>query len=48
VKVSKREVMVRYRESLRLAHPDHGGDATKASKAIIDITEARRVLLDSI
>lgn len=48
VKPTKKEVMVRYRESLRRAHPDHGGDEDLASKAINDITEARRVLLDSL
>lgn len=48
VKVSKKEVMARYRDSLRLAHPDHGGDGDVAHKKIIDITEARRVLLDSL
>lgn len=48
VGVSRREVMSRYRESLRRAHPDHGGDSTTAHKMILDITEARRVLLDSI
>lgn len=48
VKVSKKEVMARYRDSLRSAHPDHGGDGDVAHKKIIDITEARRVLLDSL
>lgn len=48
VRVSKREVMARYRESLRRAHPDHGGDDDTAHKEIIDITEARRVLLESM
>ena len=44
----KKEIMVRYRESLRKAHPDHGGDEAEASKAIVDITEARRVLLEML
>ena len=48
VRVSRREVMARYRDSLRLAHPDHGGDRDLAHKKIVDITEARRVLLDSL
>lgn len=48
ITVSKREIMTRYRESLRKAHPDHGGDERFASKAINDITEARRVLLETL
>ena len=46
VKPPKKEIMKRYRESLRRVHPDHGGSETAASKAIVDITEARRVLLE--
>jgi hypothetical protein len=46
--VSKKEVMARYRSSLRLAHPDHGGDDETAHRMIVDITEARRVLLESL
>ena len=48
LRVTRREVMSRYRESLRRAHPDHGGDDATAHKAIVDITEARRVLLESL
>lgn len=48
VKPGKREVMARYRASLREVHPDHGGDASVAGKRIDDITEARRVLLDAL
>jgi hypothetical protein len=48
ITVSKREIMTRYRESLRKAHPDHGGDERHASKAINDISEARRVLLETL
>lgn len=47
-KLSKREIMARYRDSLRRVHPDHGGSQTNASKAIEDITEARRVLLSTL
>jgi hypothetical protein len=46
--VSRREVMSRYRERLRHVHPDHGGDGDTAHRRILDITEARRVLLDSL
>lgn len=48
IKPGKRDIMSRYRDSLRRAHPDHGGDEGLASKLIIDITEARRVLIDSL
>jgi len=44
-KVTKKEVMARYRDQLRLVHPDHGGDEVEASAAIIDLGEARRILL---
>lgn len=47
VKPTKREVMAHYRESMRRAHPDHGGDKTRAAKVMSDITEARRVLLEA-
>jgi hypothetical protein len=48
VKPSKREVMSRFRASMRDAHPDHGGDEKRASKVMMDISEARRILLDSL
>lgn len=41
---TKREVAKAYRERMRAAHPDHGGAAVDASKAILDLNEARRVL----
>ena len=47
VKPSKREIQVRFRESLRDVHPDHGGDSRTASASINDLSEARRVLLSS-
>ncbi len=43
-KISKKEITSRYREGLRRAHPDHGGDESTASKAIIDLGEARKIL----
>ena len=46
VKPSKREIMSRYRDGVRRAHPDHGGAEAKASKALQDMSEARRVLLE--
>jgi hypothetical protein len=44
-KITKKEVMARYRDQLRAVHPDHGGDEVVAGKAIIDLGEARRILL---
>jgi hypothetical protein len=41
---SKREVTKRYRVRMRDVHPDHGGAAVDASKAILDLNEARRIL----
>jgi hypothetical protein len=45
---SKRDIMTRYRDGLRRVHPDHGGDEGQASRAINDITEARRILLEAL
>jgi hypothetical protein len=44
-KVTKKDVMARYRDILRSVHPDHGGDEVVAGKAIGDLHEARRILL---
>lgn len=44
---SKRDVMARFRDRLRDLHPDHGGDEATASKAIGELTDARRVLIES-
>jgi hypothetical protein len=38
-------VQRRFRELLRLAHPDHGGEAEAAAARIAELTEARRILL---
>jgi hypothetical protein len=43
-KLSKKDITTRYREGLRHAHPDHGGDEAAASKAIHDLGEARKIL----
>lgn len=48
ITITKREVMSRYRESVRRVHPDHGGNERDASRAINDISEARRVLLETL
>ncbi len=34
-----------FREALRDAHPDHGGDHNDAAKRIAEISEARRILM---
>jgi len=41
---SSREVTKHYRARMRDVHPDHGGEAANASKAILDLNEARRIL----
>jgi hypothetical protein len=41
---SKRDVTKQYRRRMRDVHPDHGGEAVDASKAILDLNEARRIL----
>jgi hypothetical protein len=38
--------MGRFRDRLRDIHPDHGGDESVASKAIGELTDARRILLE--
>lgn len=43
---SKREVTRQFRSRMRDVHPDHGGAAIDASKAILDLTAARRILSD--
>lgn len=40
------EVVHRFRELLRQAHPDHGGEQAQASERIAELTAARRILLD--
>ncbi len=39
------DVQRRFRELLRVAHPDHGGGETAAAERIAELTEARRILL---
>ncbi len=45
VKPIKKDVLARFRSRLMEVHPDHGGDQARASKLIIDLGEARRILL---
>jgi hypothetical protein len=39
------DVQRQFRDLLRSAHPDHGGDTDEAAQRIADLTEARRILL---
>jgi hypothetical protein len=41
------DVQRRFRDLLRAAHPDHGGDTDDAAQRIAELTEARRILLAS-
>lgn len=45
---SKREITRQYRVRMRDVHPDHGGAAIDASKAILDLNEARRILTEKV
>ncbi len=45
---SKREVTKQYRRRMRDVHPDHGGAVDGASKAILDLNEARRILSEKV
>jgi hypothetical protein len=38
-------IQQRFRQLVRTAHPDHGGSADGAGKRILDLTEAKRILL---
>lgn len=42
---SRSDVQQRFRNLLRTAHPDHGGDSDAAARRIAELTEARRILL---
>jgi hypothetical protein len=42
---SRRDVQRRYRQALRQAHPDHGGDTEDAAARIVDLAQARKILL---
>lgn len=41
---SRRDITKQYRRRMRDVHPDHGGEAMDASKAILELNEARRIL----
>jgi hypothetical protein len=42
---SRTSIQRRFRQLVRDAHPDHGGSADGAGQRILDLTEAKRVLL---
>lgn len=42
---TRNEVQTRFRRLLREAHPDHGGEHTGAAERILELSEARRILL---
>jgi hypothetical protein len=41
----REEIRRRFRQSLRMAHPDHGGAEAAAAHRIAELSEARRILL---
>lgn len=43
---AREDVLRRFRRLVRLAHPDHGGAPRGAAERIVELGEARRVLLD--
>jgi hypothetical protein len=45
-KVTKKDVMARFRARLREAHPDHGGDDDEAGLIIERLGTARKILLE--
>lgn len=45
--VERGTVQRRFRELLRAAHPDHGGESGDAAQRIGELTEARRILLST-
>jgi hypothetical protein len=45
VEPSRSEINQRFRDLVRDAHPDHGGRADEAGQRILELTDAKRVLL---
>lgn len=41
---TKRQITAKFRSRMRDVHPDHGGDESAASRAMVDLAEARRIL----
>lgn len=44
---SRRDIQQRFRDLVREAHPDHGGESDGAGQRMVDLSEARRILLES-
>jgi DnaJ-class molecular chaperone len=44
---SRRDIQQRFRDLVREAHPDHGGESDGAGQRMVDLSEARRILLGS-
>lgn len=42
------EIIKRFRELVRRAHPDHGGAVTEAAQRITELSEAKRILLAEV
>jgi len=43
----RNDIQRQFRDLVRVAHPDHGGDTDAAAQRIAELTEARRILLVS-
>ncbi|HET6950799.1 MAG TPA: J domain-containing protein [Acidimicrobiales bacterium] len=41
----RRAIQRRFRDLVRVAHPDHGGDRGEAAQRLAELSEARRILL---
>jgi DnaJ-class molecular chaperone len=41
----REEIQRRFRSLVRAIHPDHGNEAEGAGQRILELTEARRILL---
>lgn len=44
---SRRDIQQRFRDLVREAHPDHGAEAEGAGQRMVELSEARRILLES-
>ena len=42
---ARSDILRRFRQLVRGAHPDHGGSVDRAGQRIVDLTEAKRILL---
>ncbi|HEX4978734.1 MAG TPA: J domain-containing protein [Acidimicrobiales bacterium] len=44
---SRRDIQQRFRDLVREAHPDHGAESAGAGERMVELSEARRILLES-